>query len=865
MWDERYENYSLLSYRDYGLTREAPQYDPFGMYLVDGQQILVAREFRTIAPNQGSQTSWNLVQFRNMVIMNENFGGWGTRFMMGDVLDGYFSPLTLNMARLDGFRWDASSHRNRFSTVVSRLPRMPSAGSQSKSSTRDLSYYLFGGHWESNLGDAVTFGATYVNFHLEDARQRDSSFRGTFPSTLQTKKANYVIVSDDSPEDGLGPKVFAIRLLVNGIETDIEPQIRRLPGELVTESRGRKKHETFTVAADQVAHIRQDGAWAPNIPDAQRKLNNDFFSWGIPVVAGRGPLQVTGTDLLIYRYDLPEETEDVRFLVQVSGDYSIDVGATYEGLSGQAGPPSLADWHNVARAPGNVKDGSNMGWVTVRYGFPTGLATWGSNLTVRLPGATLDAEYVLNNQHFQFPFGDRHERSADAYHVRLSRKTSDYRVGFEYVDFPADFATSLPIWSPGANKMIPWHLVDDNDDRDEWQDVGEHWDVLDPLYTSGVYQDPETQVPAGTRDYGMTGDSGAPGALGGAPGHGVFPGLDLNDDGTPDVNINRNQLPDYAEPFFMYFTDPEEFVYGDDFNNNGIVDLRENDNKPDYPYDRDQRGYHAMVGFGFLRGVDVRLGRYHMRQRIAEGENEANYAEFRSTFNLDETGRLSLNYRIRRVRDDIPNPVYQHTFDQGTRARVSYRLLPDDLLMRNSLVNTVFLEAEYTGVSGLNFINAVKYERNGRRDEGEGIGGDVREFTLMSKADYAYQRGEWTLTPMTKLLMLHRDGPGQLLAPQYRYDLFPIFKVDYKLSDRTVLRAGVQGLPGFQHRHRNMKAAAEDFDARHYLGLIQTTGNYTGYDVAVNLGFRTSRSRFINLPHEPVERLTEFFLQAYML
>ena len=256
LWDERYENYSLGSYRDYGVTRDEPQYDPFGMYLVDGQQILLAQEYRTIAPNQGSRASWNLGQFRNMVILNDNYRGWGSRFMMGDLLDGFFSPMALNMARLEGFRWDASSHRNRFSTVISRAPRPMSA-------TRDLAYYILGGHWESNLGDAITFGASYVNFHLQDARQRDSSFRGTFPSTLQTTKANYVMISDDSPEDGQGPKVFDIRLLVNGVETGIEPEIRRLPGAVVVEKRGLRSLETYTVDVDQVPHIRQDGAWAP--------------------------------------------------------------------------------------------------------------------------------------------------------------------------------------------------------------------------------------------------------------------------------------------------------------------------------------------------------------------------------------------------------------------------------------------------------------------------------------------------------------------------------------------------------------------------------------------------------------------------
>ena len=35
-WHERYENYSLLSYRDYTARPDNPTYDPFGAYLLDG-------------------------------------------------------------------------------------------------------------------------------------------------------------------------------------------------------------------------------------------------------------------------------------------------------------------------------------------------------------------------------------------------------------------------------------------------------------------------------------------------------------------------------------------------------------------------------------------------------------------------------------------------------------------------------------------------------------------------------------------------------------------------------------------------------------------------------------------------------------
>ena len=68
--------------------------------------------------------------------------------------------------------------------------------------------------------------------------------------------------------------------------------------------------------------------------------------------------------------------------------------------------------------------------------------------------------------------------------------------------------------------------------------------------------------------------------------NGIFPGLDMNGNSRPDTNENDNTIPDYAEPFFLFNIDPDEYDFGDDFNNNGVIDAREDDDRPDYPYDR---------------------------------------------------------------------------------------------------------------------------------------------------------------------------------------------------------------------------------------------------------------------------------------
>ena len=848
-WDERYENFSLLSYRDYGAIaaqRENATYDPFGEYLLDGVELLRVEEYRTLAPRRSSQifrSSRLRGAFRNLVVMRDHYQSWSTRLMIGDALEARFTSLTLNQPRVQGIRWDGSSHKNRFSVVSSRV------SSPLREGENDLSFatYLFGGHWESQLGDVLTLGGSYINLHLRDSMQRQGSFKGEFPSDLGATRSYYVIFSDDSPEDRSGAQVFAVEVWANGVRLDLRPEIRRLEE---------------VIQPDHVAHVRRNGAWAVQSMDADRLLaegTGRFFKNGIPV-GEEIPWTVMGTDLLIFRYEIPNDVERLRFRAQVAGDYSIDVGASFpwEGIAGRM----WSDWHNVARAPGNVRDGSNLRWVDCEYGFLTGLVQYGSNASLHLFGTRFEGEYVENLASRQFPRVSGHRTESNrAFFAKVLQPLERGEIGGEYFRMPARLQTEMRMWSEHAGEVIDYDLVRDNDDGDVWPDSWEHWDPLDPLYISlkdQVGLDPERQP---TREA----EDNLSGNLGNGLGFGVYPGLDLDDDSVLDINITQNGTPDYAEPFLMYAVEPDEFVYGDDFNNNGIVDERENDNLPDYPYPLDSRGYHL---FGEVRptgGMSLRAGRYRIRQRAGDGRNQVEYAEFRYAGTRPTGGSLEVNYRIRRVHDDIADPVYRVVVDPLSSSRSSIEIQHDPLLLRDSWVNTLFIEGRHQAVGGVNLIGATKLDVNTRGDDRLDTGRHIADWYLVGKTDYTHRRGRLSLMPMAKLLLHRRSAPSDLLMDLHTYELFPIIRLDYELGERTVLRAGVQGLPGWPHRLRDLESESSDFEARHYIFVVQNSTNYTGYELSVNMGFRSSRTRFVGTPSKRVHKSKEFFVQARVL
>lgn len=845
-WDERYENLSLLSYRNFPIRPERPTYDPFGTYLLDGSELLRVEEYRTIDPTNSSRipSGPSLGQFRNLVIMHDHYKNWSTRFMIGQRLPAHLAPMSHARAIFDGIRWDASSHRNMISVLTSRVSHRPSAGPR----TIPFGTYLYAGRWQSQLGDIATFGATYANAHIRDTSQRKGDFRGVFPAEFDPSGSYFVIISDDSPEDGVGPLVYDVEAIANGVRVDGPPDVR-----LVAD----------VVRVEDVAHIRQQGAWAVLSMPKGRLLKETqpgrgrYYSEGIPVVVDNRVTQVSGTDLLVYRFEVPPETERVQFRVLASGDYSLDVGASFpqSGLAERA----WTDWHNLVRAPGNVHDGSNLGWVRLEYGFPTGLTNLGIDIAVDLWGTQVRGEFVNNTANYQLPIiGGHKRRRTNAWFINGVKAFDDHwRVGGEVYRMPHDYVNALPMWSHSANKALDYDMVEDNDDRDEWPDKYEHWDPLHPTYVinKGNDVDVDSQLSQVSRDYGYGGDFT----------YGVYPGLDEDQDGEPDTNVNQNEFADHTEPFLMYFTEPDAFAYGDDFNNNGVVDNRENDNRPDYPYNLDSEGYHVFGAFrGFDDALSGRVGRYEMDQDAGYGRNHVTYLEVGYTRRLQRLGRVNLRLRTKRVRDDIADPTYVSIVEPLSTTNRAIAIRPDHLLMVNSLATTAFAKSEYDEIAGLTVVNATKLDVNKRRDDR--IAGDtITDWTWVSKADYHYPLGEhFTFTPMAKLLIERLGGPNDLIADRHTYELFPILRLDVALSEDTVLRGGVQGFP-FKHRYRHRESTSSDFDARHYVIAFQTQRSYTGYNLNINVGLRRSREELINLRAGQDQEFTQFFVQARIL
>ena len=802
-WDEVYENYGREVYRDYPLRPERKVYDPLGIYLIKGIDLVRFEEFRTLAPFRSS----SLVKmedygevFDKLVIADESYMGWANVAMVGNAIRTRFTQCTLSLARFNGVRWDASSRKNRFSILGSRISN-PQIGEMDPEMVEHFAplfmeffgTFMFGGRWEGTFGDVLELGTTFLNLHRADGLRRRGSIRGVVPSITPWIPVVYVVFSDDSPEDGGGAEVYDVQIFVNGVRRDdIKPEVRKIRDVV-----GLRK--AFMTLRD-IPHIRRDGPWLVNtltysymFEQKKRSKDGGLFAKDGFDPGPQVPLRADGTDVLVFKYEIPSDAKTLRFRALVSGDYCIDVA------SGLSWAFTWEDWHNVARARGKPKGGSNLEWVSFEYGFPTGMSLYGADFRLRLGGFKIEGEYSNYEGYFQLPVpgGKRSTLKGGVYFLRALRTSPRLDLGLEVFRFLPGYTTSFPIWKddrPGRAGVVNYELVDDNDDQDEWPDTWENWDPLDPHYNPeepGLPWDAQMNLSPPAR-----------------VGMGVYPGLDVDQDGRPDYSTSESI-------FLSYYVDPLGYVYGDDFNNNGVVDVREDDNKPDYPYDVDSQGGHLFLRFRPAEDIALRFGLYDVRRIAGCGRNFVGYGELGYTRRL-RFGDLRFNYMVKRVMDDIPDDVYSI----GRWWLVRH----DPLDMKDSIVHIFFLDSHLNTIKDLNITNRLKFNLNLKRD-----GGRVTDVTWVSKADYTFKLGRVSIRPMLKYTFgrFKRTDPPRT---EVGYSLLPLLRVDVPLARSSRLKFGLKGYP-FPYMSRDPLHPAEDLDSRGYVIVFENRSKYLGYDV----------------------------------
>ena len=770
-WEET--NYALQRYLRYLATNQEGdhQYDLYGRLLTRGWLIYDWQQSRprTSEGNLLHKTREYKDLLGSLVVASDAKGQHYFRVTVGDEISTTLTPMTFRKTAFNGVQFDYMSDRGSATALISRV-NVPLV--EPRASFVDEFTTLVGLRTVWNAADFVRIGGTFVNAHngRSSTRPLDGSpWTGRLSSHQAGARINRITVqiTDDSPGDGeAGPALFAH-------DIEITTRIGELDTVLVGSRIG--FHPRVSGGAARDGFLAADGAGDPG------RIRLEY------VLADPDPAVLDDLETVVPRADVVNNISRVRFRMVLSNDYKVEVTSDQQTDNALFEPRPV--FRTLARAPGNVKDHSNLGSVVFDYGLPTATQVLGFTVEADdLAGFRLYGEFNVNHRYRKYPDVSRasHTTSsgigghpyAQGWMVNVAREFYPYYLFGEAFGMDAEYSTSMRFLdtagrvdysdTPRARSRYLYDLVDDNDDNDRKNDQ------------KRIFDDGRTQ-----------GERGA-GTVRGFEGYAdeaVFPGLDENNDFISDFNQNNtrerpNNIPDYAEPFLRYGVDRPEYLFAMDMNNNGWGDRFENDDEPDYPYKRDRRGYNVYGGAWILPGARITAGRQRLRRPSTGETNVTSYALLAFEGSWPGVGELTVYNMLKRVEDDIPDDLFQWLHGRFRVAGMTP--VPDPLAMPDTWVNKLSLGFERPGNTGVNSESRLIHEVLRQRQEvtadrgGRRIPRHTRRLGLINKLDW-----------------LHPLGRGIQLRPRLKHELFlddTPFNTEWLLNDRVFERREWAGM-----------------------------------------------------------------------
>jgi len=802
-----YSNYARQSYQRYVSTSLEGNYfyDLYGNFVTRGWLIYDWQQINP-QPFGSSLVKSNLFGrwFNNLVVASDHKGQYHYAITVGSEIRTTLTPMTFSKPLFNGIQWDLASDKYQSTLLLSRIsdPTSFLVGGQARQLTDNTN--LAGGRLLIQVGDFVRMGGTFVNAHHSYTRAEafsDDIFKGNLLGVQNEEPVGVVeiLIKDDSPEDSEGGgALFASDILIRDLEGN--------------QTRG-----------SEIGF---------------RALVEGGFQ-------RRGYLAADGSEEILLRFDFdditytgpdPSQIERVTIELVLANDYRVEMASDR-----QRDASLRSVFLPVARARGNVKDGSNQRVLAFDYGLPTANQIVGFTLELTdLAGLEGYLELNVNHRFRRYPnprLRQHHPASsqAQAWIINLSKTSYPYFGLIEAFGVDPGYTTSMDVVDENgqidyARERQRYEFVDDNDDQDrrpDWRRKGWGFGDLE-----------------------------------------IFPGWDENNDFVSDFNQNDNEtspnrVPDYDEPFLRFHTDRPDFLYGVDMNHNGWIDRFENDEEADYPYRKDREGYNIYGGVFLHPHIRLTLGQQRIHQIADEGRNRATYFLTVADHDFRRGGRLRFYQDLRKVEDDIADDLLQWLQPLNTRGDLYP--VQDPLPAPDTWINTTWIGWEYEPAPGLRFTNRFKWQLYHQLEAGSrlalrGLRRQASFAGLIDKVEYRLNLGSLTLIPAWKSEFL-RQTPV-LTRDSRKKELSQFFMLLWRLPvlRRSFLEGGVEYQIFSQLRDPVPPGAEDSFNGLVAALQLSNLSEYMGYRLTTLGGLQLTRRRF---EIEGTQTHTRGFLTVY--
>ncbi|MFC1552315.1 hypothetical protein ACFL6P_07080 [Candidatus Latescibacterota bacterium] len=900
--EDKYENYAFRGFENYNIVNDRRNqwyYNQFGDKITKMRRSATlwreeygddgTLEIEKVTDDGDFINTSNGVNADGVWVARESTDDWAASIVTARSLRVKYTPLTLSVPGIAGTAVDfqSANFEARFMSSVLSGAQAHFYHTQANPTQNTALWMLRGGQLRRKFG-ALTLGTTYVNMYtMQGARDGGSSFEGHVTNYQPTPIRYAVRILDDSPQDGDGPTINDVKLIINGqVRSDIIPFIlkddirreqqtaiysRTQQVYLYPESFVESETDRLKMVDRMPKHLDylylQDYMNGWNSENVRKNFDIDKAQEYYEVIEPGGKqYQVNGYEYAVYLFDLssiPDKIKDVRAEITVAGDYKVQTAKIYTDIVGGRQDPdggsyqnyyNATFWDTKAQADGNVKDGSNLRTLQVDFGYEVANIIYGMDAHFNYLGFKFDGEYVVNRHNYMFSDGyagsgittqatqdltprdgKRYSFSDDAYYMVVQKEWKKFAFVGEYFKMGKFYRPHMNYVNPkvvvgqrtnARNGVESYSLIPDNDDNDQYADA--------MFYKQGMgvyiftHNDPD----------------------------GVHPGNDLDRDSLPDTDKNFNGIGDYNEPFLMLDVDPNEFVFGDDMNNNTIPDFREDDFKDDTPYDLDRRGHHLYMRVSPQQNIDMVFGTMKQRGIGLDTRNDDNYFKLRFNYSLTSVGRLFAEYRYNRVKDNIQDSYIIHPdrpksliSTYGQASRYYNDIYFDETEYRNSSVNKLFFETIMRPINSVTAESHVKFERNFRI---EGTAYDnvyqpediINTLAVSNKIVYTKQLGSFSISPGLKY-RLYKKGYRESLNPRKHYTMqIPVLFLKYRVSARTNVTLGFQGIKGFETKFTDIIQTQNNYKQKNITLQIDNRTDYFGFQVWGGFGFQIEEFQF---------------------
>ena len=158
-------------------------------------------------------------------------------------------------------------------------------------------------------------------------------------------------------------------------------------------------------------------------------------------------------------------------------------------------------------------------------------------------------------------------------------------------------------------------------------------------------------------------------------------------------------------------------------------------------------------------------------------------------------------------------------------------------------MNRLFLDSRIRAFPSITLENLIKFEKN-KQVEGTTYNkvyqpkDAINTFAMVNKIVYTKGFGNWIFSPGLNL-RFYKKARSESVQPLDHYLMsIPPVMFKYRISPRSTITLGLQGIPGFEFKYKDYVQTVNDYKRKTYTIEFANKSVYFGYVIWASVGVK---------------------------